>query len=45
VLRPELGLEHALDNPAFEGANRMSQFMLAGRRHLVLSISAIVMPL
>jgi len=30
VFRPELRWEHAFDNPAFDGGNRMSQFMFAG---------------
>ncbi len=30
VFRPELRWEHAFDNPAYDGGNRMSQFMFAG---------------
>lgn len=30
VFRPELRWEHAFDNPAFDGGQRMSQFMFAG---------------
>jgi hypothetical protein len=30
VFRPELRSEHAFDNPAYDGGQRMSQFMFAG---------------